>query len=62
VAKVTGHLHVVGTPAKRQVQVRLDDDDAELLKQLAAEDGRSVTNYVQRVLIAHLAELKAQPR
>jgi hypothetical protein len=41
------------------VQLRLNDNDAQLVKELADADGRSVTNYVTRVLLVHLEEMRA---
>jgi uncharacterized protein (DUF1778 family) len=43
-----------------QVNVRLNDDDAELIRQLARDSGRSVANYVRRVVVLHLDTVRAK--
>lgn len=42
----------------RQIAIRLDDNDGERVEQLAHLDGRSISNYVQRVVKRHLDETK----
>ncbi len=39
----------------KQISLRLEDDDAAMIQTLADADGRSVSNYVKRVLLAHTA-------
>jgi predicted DNA-binding protein len=43
----------------RQINVRLPENEAERIEQLATADGRTVSNYVRRVLELHIEE-KAQ--
>lgn len=42
----------------KQISLRLEDDDAALIQTLADADGRSVSNYVKRVLLAHTAIMR----
>lgn len=44
----------------RQVSVRLSEDEANEVERLADDDGRSVANYVRRVVVAHLDEMRGQ--
>jgi len=44
----------------RQISVRLQEDEAEQVERLADADGRSVTNYVRRLLLTHLDEMAAK--
>lgn len=43
-----------------QLTIRLDDELLAALAATAAADGRSTSNYVVRVLQAHLESLKAK--
>lgn len=38
----------------KQISVRMTDDEGQKVEQLAEADGRSVTNYVRRVLQVHI--------
>ena len=40
----------------RQINVRLPVNEAEQIEQLASADGRTLSNYVRRVLELHLEE------
>lgn len=42
-----------------QLSIRLDDDVKEKLRQAAQADGRKLAQYIERVLIAHLAAIEA---
>jgi len=42
----------------KQISVRLQVDEAVKVERLATAEGRSVTNYVRRVLLDHLEEVK----
>lgn len=44
--------------ATRQISIRLPDDEAQQVEELAAADGRSVANYTRRVLQDHLKRVK----
>lgn len=46
----------------KQISLRLEDDDADLVQRLADADGRSVSNYVKRVLLAHTAVARNSTR
>ena len=48
-----------GASAKKLVQARLDPPIYRGLKNLAAEDGRSLKNFVERVLIQYVASAAA---
>ena len=46
--------------ATRQISIRLPDNEAQQIEELAAADGRSVANYTRRVLQAHLEWVKGE--
>ena len=43
-------------PKTHPTSIRLSDEDKAELKQLADEENRSVTNYIETLIKSHLAE------
>ena len=44
-----------------RIGLRLSEDLRAAIVKLAAEDGRSLSNYVSRVLAAHVQKIKTDP-
>lgn len=49
-------------PLKQKISITLDSDIVEALKELADEDDRSLSQYINLVLKRHLAETEAKTK
>lgn len=43
-------------PLKTKISITIDEDIAEKIRELAEEDGRSVSQYINMVLKDHIAK------
>ncbi len=49
-------------PLKSKLSIALDDDIVERIKELAIEDDRSFSSYVNRILREHIREIDQKPK